>query len=273
MFKLNKNRSPEKDTNKKLELTITHLLNFKEKQGIGFNFWKNSCIQNFPKTKKGFKYPKEWKIIEIKAYPRFPQIDLSFFINFKIKNDLFKILLTRRSERTFSEKPISLKEIANLIYFSCGVREKKIDFNETKRTYPSAGARYPLEVYIVNLKSLDFPFGLYHYNVKRNTLEFLMEGNFQKFFKETTNQAWVENSSIVVIITGIFERTTIKYGERGWRYIWLETGHLAQNIYLVATALKLKCCAIGGFKEDELIKFLDIEETGEVPLYLLALGK
>lgn len=70
----------------------------------------------------------------------------------------------------------------------------------------------------------------------------------------------------------IFPRTTLKYKERGWRYIFIETGHLAQNVYLLSTALNFNCCSIGGFIEDQIIKLLDLKENVEVPIYLIAVG-
>lgn len=77
---------------------------------------------------------------------------------------------------------------------------------------------------------------------------------------------------MLIIITAVFSRTIVKYKERGWRYIFFEAGHLSQNIYLISKLLKLNCCAIGGFLDEEIIKLLDLSPKNELPLYLIAIG-
>ena len=140
--------------------------------------------------------------------------------------------------------------------------------------YSCAGARYPLEVYVAILESIEVPPGIYHYNIKWNTLELLLKGDFkQEFSQSITNQQWIKKSGMIIIITAVFGRTLIKYKERGWRYIFFEAGHLAQNVHLVTTSLKLKCCAIGGFVDQKIIKLLDLNPHSEFPLYLIAVGK
>jgi len=140
--------------------------------------------------------------------------------------------------------------------------------------YPSAGARYPLELYPVIFISKDLPLGIYHYNIKWNTLELLLKGDFRKeFFKKIFNQKWIEKSSMVIIITSVFGRTLIKYRERGWRYIFFEAGHLAQNLYLASKILKIKCCAVGGFMDKKIVEILDMIPKNELPLYAIVMGK
>lgn len=140
------------------------------------------------------------------------------------------------------------------------------------RVYPSAGARYPLEIYLVvnRVKSLEK--GLYHYNVKEHSLELLRKDNFDKFMAEITGQDLVAKAGVVIFISAILDRTRVKYGDRGYRFVLLDAGHLAQNVYLVSEALKLQCCSIGGFIDDELNKLLDLEGTSEKVIYLIALG-
>ncbi len=141
--------------------------------------------------------------------------------------------------------------------------------------YPSAGARYPLEIYMINLKKIsNIKKGLYHYNVKWNTIELLKEEDYEKVIPEIIpNQKWIKEGNIVLIITSIFNRINIKYKDRGWRYIYIEAGHLGQNFYLNAEKLKLKCCAIGGFNDNKIINFLNLDNENEVPIYAFVLGK
>ena len=245
-----------------------------EMDGLGFNFLKSTQQKKFTNKLPQNKIPLSWKKIHFKLYPRLPQIILK---KVSVEADkVLSIIEERKSERKFKNKGLALKTISKVLYFSCGIRNHKKmqgDFNRSLRMYPSAGAKYPLEVYPVILKSKEIPPGIYHYNVKWNSLELLLKGNFKKKFGEITGQNWVKKSTMIVIITAAFPRTIIKYKERGWRYIFLEAGHLAQNIHLISTALKLKFCAIGGFLDKEIINLLELNSKSELPLYLIAVGK
>jgi len=243
-------------------------------ESIGFNFLKNTFQKkNIPNSPSN-KIPKSWKKVYFKTYPRLPQTKLEK-LNPK-ENQLFSIIKKRKSERKFTGKDLTLKEISKILYFAAGIRnskEMKGDLDRSKRMYPSAGARYPLEIYSVIFKGKEIIPGIYHYNVKWNTLELLLKGDFKKkFSNEITNQNWIEKSGMLIIITAVFSRTIVKYKERGWRYIFFEAGHMAQNIYLISTLLKLNCCAIGGFLDEKLIQLLDLNPKSELPLYLLAIG-
>lgn len=150
------------------------------------------------------------------------------------------------------------------------------NINNSRRMYPSAGARYPLEIYLLNFNKIgSVNKGIYHYNIKWNTLELLKEGSYRKMLsKIIPNQKWITNGGeVILIITSVFNRTNIKYKDRGWRYIYIEAGHLGQNFYLNAEKLKLKCCAIGGFDDDMIINLLNLNNENEVPIYAFVLGK
>jgi SagB-type dehydrogenase family enzyme len=209
-------------------------------------------------------WPKEWKTVFFKGYSRLKEIRLPKPSLPKLP--LQKVLTLRRSSRDFKIRKISLNKLSSLLYFSAGLKD--LSFNpDTKRFYPSAGARYPLEVYLINLQT-PLPRGLYHYYLKNNSLEELFK--FKKFdYKEYFNQQWLGRSSFIVIITSVFRRNTIKYGNRGYRHILIEAGHLGQNFYLGAASLNLYCCAIGGFVDDKLNKFLDIDGVEESVVYVL----
>ena len=218
---------------------------------------------------KGF--PQSWIKIHFKTYPRLDKIS---FDNIKIPiTTLSKIIKKRRSVRKFSGFPISKDELFYLLFSSCGLTYLGEAFDDSRRPYPSAGARYPLEVYpiILNCKGLEK--GLYHYNVKENCLELLLQEDLSKWLiKITGGEKWIANAAVIFIITGVLDRTRIKYGDRGYRYTLIETGHLGQNICLLATELGLGTCPIGGFIDDKINELLDIELQKEFSTYIIAIG-
>lgn len=216
--------------------------------------------------------PPSWTKIHFKTYPRLNRIRLSS----KIVGDkkITNIINSRRSVRKFSGKPFSYNELSYLLHASCGLRYLGKSIDDSKRPYPSAGARYPLEIYplILNCKGIEN--GLYHYNVRENSLEVLLEEDLQKWLSVAFGkEKWVKSAAVLFFITGVIGRTYIKYGDRGYRYILLESGHLAQNLCLVATELGLGTCPIGGFIDDKVNELLDIKFQKEFTLYVIAVGK
>lgn len=238
-------------------------------------------FHHFSKIKKGenqpeiipYKdWPKEWRDIEFKKYPRFEQTYLS-------KPDLAgadfqEIIEERRSQREFSGKAVGKEDISRLLLWSGGLtRIEDNDLHKSRRPYPSAGARYPLEIYLAVLEeNRELEKGLYHYNVAAHSLEKLAEGDFRRDLMAAVGQEMVEKAPLILLISGVFRRTQKKYKERGYRFVLLEAGHLGQNISLAAAALGLKCCAIGGFDDDICNCLLYLNDEEESVIYLFALG-
>lgn len=218
-------------------------------------------------------YPEIWKKIHFKVYPRFER----FFLPIKFKEDsksLESIIKSRSSERDFQGKFLKLENLSRLLLYSAGIVKKSLEWDETRRAYPSAGARYPLEVYVVVFKVKSLTPGIYHYNVKEHSLELIRRGSFKKEMVKYTNyQEWIKNSSIVILISAVFKRTKIKYKNRGYRYVFLEAGHMGQNFYLVANSIGLRCCSIGGFLDDEINRLIDLDGIKESVIYILAIGE
>ncbi len=213
---------------------------------------------------KSFDFDRQ---VRFKSYARFQEIHLP---RPKLDNsNLKETLLKRRSIRAFSGKKISLGYLSSLLYFSAGLKTNRSPW-QADRFYPSAGSRYPLELYVLSLNS-QLPKGLYHYYLKNHSLEKLI--SFDKFetgayFKHD----WVSQAALVIIISAVFRRNTTKYGDRGYRYLLIEAGHLGQNIYLTSTALKLSCCSVGGFFDDALNGLIDIDGIYESIIYAVAVG-
>lgn len=216
--------------------------------------------------------PQSWIKIHFKTYPRFDKIQLD---NIEVqRTKLREIIKKRRSARNFSSLPISRTDLFHLLFLSCGITSFDKKLNDSRRPYPSAGARYPLEVYPIVLNCEGISKGLYHYNVKENCLELLLEKNLSNSItKITGGEKWIDKAAIVFVITTVLDRTRIKYADRGYRYILIETGHLAQNICLLATEMDLGSCCMGGFIDDKVNKLLDINLQKEVALYLIAVGR
>lgn len=216
-------------------------------------------------------YPEEWKTTYYKSYPRLPKVDLT---DDPIGADFFDLIKKRQSRRDFSESPISKKELSLLLKYSCG-NTRPLHDGRHRRAQPSGGARFPIEIYpIVFRGNNDLKTGLYHYNVKEHKLDVLWDREFNgKEIDELFVYDWVKNSAIAIIMTAVFWRNKNKYGERGYRMILQESGHIGQNMYLVSEALGLKCCALSGTKDEALEKLIDIDGITESVVYALAIGK
>jgi SagB-type dehydrogenase family enzyme len=115
--------------------------------------------------------------------------------------------------------------------------------------------------------------GIYHYNPQHHLLETMRDGDFSAFLAaHTFNQTFVEQAAVTLVLTGVYERLRWKYGERSYRYMCMDGGFLAQNLYLVGEALGLGVCAIAGFYDEDFEKLLQLNTVEEVVLLLLAVG-
>jgi SagB-type dehydrogenase family enzyme len=134
------------------------------------------------------------------------------------------------------------------------------------RTAPSAGATYPLEIYLVTHD------GLFHYAAPDHRLEQLGSEDLRRpLAKAAADQDWIAEAALNVVIACVRDRTRAKYGDRAERYIQFEAGHAAQNILLQAAAMGLGGVPVGAIYEDQIKELLGLPEKEE-PLYLLAIG-
>lgn len=216
------------------------------------------------------KWPKEWKNVYYKAYPRLDQIMLSK--PSRQKFNLYETLRSRESCREFSSFPIGLSQLSDLLYYSGGMKNFLEGSSVDKRMHPSAGGRYPLEIYpfIFNVDKIRE--GVYHYHIKTHSLELLLQRPILQQTAKQFQQPWVKKSGVLLVVSSVFNRTEMKYRDRGYRHILTECGHLAQNIYLVSTALGLGVCSIGGFIDDGLNDILDIDGRLESVIGVIAVG-
>jgi SagB-type dehydrogenase family enzyme len=218
------------------------------------------------------KWPETWKAIFYKVYELLPKIALSKALPAHDPG-LFSTIARRKTAVAFSGAPISRDELSTLLRYSCG--ELPQDGASTHRAQPSAGPQYPVETYVLVLRvGTDLPAGVYHYNIRDHTLERLSGKQFAKADIEGLfAYSWVHDAAVAVLLTGVFARTAVKYGQRGYRYMLLEAGHIGQNVYLVSEALGIKCRGMGGSYDMALEELLAIDGEHESVLYTLVLGK
>ena len=177
----------------------------------------------------------------------------------------------RRSIRHYTPKPLTLGSLSQILWAAQGITEKDGGF----RTAPSAGALYPLEVYAVVRKEgvEGLAEGVYHYHSEGHILTLVKNGDLSADLEAATwGQEMVKEAAATIIITGVLSRTAEKYGKRGTQYMFQESGHVAQNVFLQATALGIGTVVMGAFSEIAVRRVLGAE-ADERPLYVQPLGK
>jgi SagB-type dehydrogenase family enzyme len=184
---------------------------------------------------------------------------------------LWEVIAKRRSIRDFSDRTITFAELSQLIWATQGVTANAWGFNF--RASPSAGALYPIETYIIANQVKEIPSGLYHYQVKESQLILLKQGHLgSDICQAGLGQELLEEAACVFVWTAIIKRSKWKYRERAYRYIYMDAGHIGQNLYLAATAMNLGCCTIGAFFDEEVDRIIGVDGKEEISVYLGAVG-
>jgi SagB-type dehydrogenase family enzyme len=181
------------------------------------------------------------------------------------------VLKNRKSVRSFSNKPLSVEDLSFLLWASTGIQRTEQGYEF--RTTPSAGALYPIETYLIATNVDNLGKGLYHYDIQEHKLDSLKAGDFgHSIAKAALGQLMCLDAPVVFIWTGICMRSKWKYGQRAYRYMYLEAGHIAQNLALATASKGLGSCQIGAFFDDEINDLLGIDGTEESVLYLSVVG-
>ena len=164
-------------------------------------------------------------------------------------------ILKRQSVREYLPEPLTLKELSQLLWAAQGIT------HDGKRAAPSAGALYPLTVYVVVGDVTGLESGLYEYIPETHELVRLSRGDLREdVYEAALYQPWVKNAPIDLIIAANYSRTTQRYGERGVRYVHMEAGHVSENVYLQAVSLGLGTVCVGAFYDERLREILGISE-------------
>lgn len=178
----------------------------------------------------------------------------------------------RRTKRKFSNEPLTLGEWGQILWAAQGVT---LDGDMKKRAAPSAGALYPLDIYLILGKGAVDPLeaGVFHYLPLKHALKQISVKDFTKeVAKASLYQYWMAEAPGMILITAEYSRITGKYGDRGIRYAHIEAGHVAQNCFLQAESLKLNLGIVGAFEDKRLIDLLPIPKSHE-PILILPVGR
>lgn len=181
--------------------------------------------------------------------------------NTSVEEALYK----RRSIRQYQQGSLSLFEVSQILWAAYGITDGR------KKTCPSAGATYPLVIYLMAGEVQSLSPGLYHYDPYTHSLKLHISRDLRKQLTEASlHQDYILNAPASIIIAADFQKTTRYYGQRGERYVYMEVGHCGQNIHLQCEALNLGTVIVGAFEDDAVKKILQIKEE---PMYIMPIGR
>ena len=184
---------------------------------------------------------------------------------------LEEAIARRRSIRRFSSQPLSQLQLSQILWAAQGITDASLK----SRTVPSAGATYPLEIFVVCGRNCieGTGDGIYHYNIDSHSLTLHHKGDVRfELARVALDQEFIYQAPVDIVICALYERTLLHYGRRGEKYVHMEVGHAGQNIYLEATALGLATVAIGAFHDEQVREVLLLAEPYK-PLYIMPVGR
>jgi len=184
---------------------------------------------------------------------------------------LEEAIARRRSVRRFTSEPISQSQLSQILWAAQGVSDTSWGY----RTVPSAGATYPLEIFVVGgSNSIEkMGNGIYHYDIDSHSLTRHHNEDVRlELARAALDQVFIYQAPLDIVICAVYEQTTLGYGSRGERYVHIEIGHAGQNIYLQAEALGLATVAIGAFNDEQVRQVLRLDKQYK-PLYIMPVGK
>lgn len=214
--------------------------------------------ENMPERYKS--YPESIQTI---ALPQ-PEIDKSV--------NIWDTFSKRRSVRNYSfHDVLPLGKLSALLWATQGITAAGRNYQF--RSAPSAGGLYPIETYLF-LRSVEkLAQGFYHFRPLTFDLEFVQPGDFGRNLADAAlGQRMVAEAQVVFIWTAVVERSKWKYRQRAYRYIYLDAGHIAQNLYLAGTAAGIGICGVGAFFDDQVNSLIGVDGTEETTLYLATAG-
>ncbi len=188
--------------------------------------------------------------------------------------NLKEIVEQRKSLRSYSQDKLTLDELSYLLWMTQGVK-KNVKGKATFRTVPSAGARHAFETYILINRVEGLKPGIYRYlALEHKLLPYNMEDDIaDQVVVGSLNQKFVKESAVTFMWTAVTQRMTWRYKERGYRFLFLDAGHVCQNLYLASESINAGTCAIAAYSDDDMNEILDVDGEGEFVIYMAAVGK
>lgn len=192
------------------------------------------------------------------------------------KTSVEQALSQRRSHRFYQDRAITAEDLSQVLWAAYGITMPRDDYDFLRgglHTAPSAGALYPLDIYVIVGKVKDIDPGVYKYIPDGHKIVQTKENdNRTELCKAALDQEMIKEAPVVLVYTATFSRNTEKYGERGReRYVCMDLGHSAQNVYLQVESLNMGTCAIGTFEDDKVVEVMGLI-PGEEPLYIMPFG-
>jgi SagB-type dehydrogenase family enzyme len=182
-----------------------------------------------------------------------------------------RTISTRRSVRSFSTQPMTQDELSRILFLADGISAD--GFGNARRTAPSAGALYPIEIYPVVHNVAGLERGVYHYAYREHALELVRAADLRGDVVEGgIGQEFLGQCGAVLFLTLILQRMRPKYQDRSYRYGLLEAGHIGENAYLAATELGLGVCGVGAFMDDQVNAMLGVDGVEEAAVFMVAVG-
>ena len=239
-----------------------------------YQFFNNETRYNTSQKKqisfdKDKTWPESWEKIDYKKYTIFHPVTLPL-----IKGEVWNYLQKRKSSNVdLSKNEINLQNLSYILKCAYGLQFSHNEKTTRKenRTTPSAGERFPMEVYVFIFKpSCGLKTGVYHYSVLDHALEPVLQ---EEFSAETilsfSSEVSVQNSNGFICLTSVFYRVMEKYEDRGYRYILLEAGHIGQNILIASTEIGISMIPIGGSNEKQMEDYIGLASSHEKVIYTL----
>ncbi len=188
----------------------------------------------------------------------------------KGKMSVEKAIYKRRSVRRYRSEPLSIAQVSQVLWSAQGITGRG-----GHRAVPSAGATYPLELFLLTgdgtVDSLEA--GIYHYNVDSHSLSLHQRGDFRReLARAALDQGFIATAPIDIVVCALYQRTSYRYGKRGERYVHMEVGHVGENVHLQVLTLGMATVMVGAFEDDEVGKVLGLEAAIK-PLYIMPVGK
>jgi SagB-type dehydrogenase family enzyme len=178
-----------------------------------------------------------------------------------------KAIKNRRSTRSYKKDTLTIAQVSQLLWAAQGITSK-----DGFRTAPSAGATYPLEIYLIVGDVTGITSGIYKYNCVNHSLRQVCEGDKREdLCQAVLNQEWIKHTSVAIAVCGVYERTVKKYGKNATKYVHMEVGCVAQNVYLQAQSLGLGTVFVGACDESKMSSLLNLSND-ETPLCVLPVG-